>query len=56
MSVSDDTAQIGKKYIAVSDVLKATFLEKTYRPYIQSFIDHITSRMESRFSLCYVCV
>ena len=45
--VFTDTAQLGAKNIVVTNEEKEAFLQKVYRPYLQSVIDHISSRMES---------
>ena len=47
LMVFSDTAQLGSKGIIVTEIEKSTFLQKVYRPYIQSVINHINARMES---------
>ena len=42
-----DAAQLEERNIAVTDEEKAAFVEKVYRPYLQSVTDHINGRMES---------
>ena len=46
-AVYSDTAQLGARNIEISDTMKSAFLQKVYRPYIQSVIDHINARMGS---------
>ena len=45
--VFTDNLQLGAKKIVVTEEEKAGFLQKVYRPYLQSVIDHINGRMES---------
>ena len=45
--VFTDAAQLGAKNIVVTNEEKEAFLWKVYRPYLQSVIDRISSRMES---------
>ena len=45
--VFTDDAQLGEKHIVVLEEKKSEFLQKVYRPYLQSVIDHINVRMES---------
>ena len=47
VSVFTDPCQLGTRYIIVSETDQETFLRSVYRPYIQSVIDHITSRLKS---------
>ena len=42
-----DPSQLGAKDIDVTESMKTQFLQKVYRPYIQSVIDHISGRLES---------
>ena len=42
-----DPAQLGAKNIVLTDAMKAEFLQRVYRPYLQSVIDHINGRLES---------
>ncbi len=45
--VFTDAAQLGAKNIMVTEEEKAVFLQKVYRPYLQSVVDHINARMQS---------
>ena len=45
--VFTDNSQLGAKKIVVTEEEKAGFLQKVYRSYLQSVIDHINGRMES---------
>ena len=45
--VFTDNSKLGAKKIVVTEEEKAGFLQKVYRPYLQSVIDHINGRMES---------
>ena len=45
--VFTDPCQLGTRNIIVSETDQETFLRSVYRPYIQSVIDHITSRLKS---------
>ena len=46
-NVFTDPAQLGARDIELTDAMKAEFLQKVYRPYLQSVIDHINGRLES---------
>ena len=46
-TVFSDPAQLGEKNIEVTEEHKSEFLCSTYHPYIQSVIDHTSSRMGS---------
>ena len=45
--VLTNNSQLGAKKIVVTEEKKAGFLQKVYRPYLQSVTDHINGRMES---------
>ena len=45
--VFTDPSQLGARNIDLTESMKAQFLQKVYRPYIQSVIDHISGRLES---------
>ena len=45
--VFTETSQSSLQDVSVSEADKTSFLSRIYRPYIQSVIDHISSRMES---------
>ncbi len=45
--VFSDPAQLGELDIEITEFDKETFIQTVYKPYIQSVIDHITSRMRS---------
>ena len=47
MNVFTDTSLHGSKKIVVKNEEKVSFLQRVYRPYIQSVIDHINARVES---------
>ena len=42
-----DPQQLGDRNLVVTEAAKQDFLKKVYRPYIQSVIDHISSRLKS---------
>ena len=46
-AVFTDPSQLGARYIDLTKSMKTQFLQKVYRPYIQSVIDHISGRLES---------
>ena len=46
-AVFTDPSQLGARDINLSESMKTEFLQKVYRPYIQSVIDHISARLES---------
>ena len=54
--VFTDAAQIGGRNIAVTDEEKAGFVEKVYRPYLQSVNDHINGRMVSTELISFMSV
>ena len=45
--VFTDNSQLGAKKTVITEEEKTGFLQKVYRPYLQSVIDHINGRMES---------
>ena len=47
LKVFTETSQSSLQDVSVSEADKTSFLSRIYRPYIQSVIDHISSRMES---------
>ena len=47
-AVFTDPSQLGTKGIDVTESMKTQFLQKVYRPYIRSVMDHIGGRLESR--------
>ena len=47
LKVVTETSQSSLQDVSVSEADKTSFLSRIYRPYIQSVIDHISSRMES---------
>ena len=47
LKVFTETSQSSLQDVSVSEADKTSFLSLIYRPYIQSVIDHISSRMES---------
>ena len=46
-AVFTDPSQLGARNIDLTESMKTQFLQKVYRPYIQSVIDHISGRLES---------
>lgn len=48
--VFTDPTQLGAKNVVVTDEKKAAFLQKVYRPYLQSVIDQISGMMGSLIS------
>ena len=47
LNVFTETSQSSLQDVSVSEADKTSFLSRIYHPYIQSVIDHISSRMES---------
>ena len=47
VNVFTDPCQLGARHIIVSESDQDAFLHRVYHPYIQSVIDHITSRLQS---------
>ncbi len=47
LTVFSESALPNFNTVTVSEAAKESFLSRIYRPYIQSVIDHISSRMES---------
>ena len=47
LKVFTETSQSSLQDVSISKADKTSFLSRIYRPYIQSVIDHISSRMES---------
>lgn len=45
--VFSDPTLLGMSKIEVTNIMKADFEDKVYRPYLQSVIDHLSGRMES---------
>ena len=46
-AVFADLSQLGERSIAVSETNQDNFIANVYRPYIQSVIDHIRTRLQS---------